>query len=77
MGLNAFDEDPETPTAADLDSAYGSKFLSASDLGDSKVKTRILKVRSKDLPQQEGTTRRKIVLFFQHAGQGSCAQRHQ
>lgn len=62
--LPEYVNDLDTPTEADLDAAYGSKYLSASDLGDRKVRTRIVKVRPEDLRQQNGTTRRKFVLFF-------------
>src|SRR5262249_49107869 len=39
------EHDLDTPTEADLDLAYGSKFLSAPDIGTRKVRTKIIKVR--------------------------------
>jgi hypothetical protein len=56
--------DDLTPTAADLDSCYGSKFYSATDLGDRKIRTKIARVRMEELRQQDGKTRKKFVLGF-------------
>ena len=43
--MSEFDNDLLTPTEADLDACYGSKFLSATDLGDRKLRTKIGRVR--------------------------------
>ena len=59
-----FSDDLNTPTEADLDACYGSKYLSATEVGDRKIKTRIAKVRKEALQQQGGTTRNKFVLAF-------------
>ena len=62
--MSDFNDDPLTPTAADLDSCYGSKFFSATDLGDRKIRTKIARVRMEELRQQDGKTRKKFVLGF-------------
>jgi hypothetical protein len=59
-----FTDDLNTPTEADLDSCYGSKYLSATDLGDRKIRTKIVKVRKEGLQQQGGPVRNKFVLSF-------------
>jgi hypothetical protein len=60
-----FSDDLETPTEADLDSCYGSKYLGAADLGDKKIRTRIGKVRKETMPQQDGKPQRtRFVLYF-------------
>jgi hypothetical protein len=59
-----FTDDLNTPTEADLDSCYGSKYLSATDLGDRKIRTKIARVRKEGLPQQGGQVRKKFVLSF-------------
>jgi hypothetical protein len=58
------DTDLETPTEADLDQAYGSRYLSTGDVGEKKIKTKIAKVRKEDLRGQEGKTRTRFVLLF-------------
>ena len=59
-----FDDDLNTPTEADLDACYGSKYLSATEVGDRRIRTRIAKVRKEALQQQGGATRTKFVLAF-------------
>jgi hypothetical protein len=60
-----FTDDLDTPTEADLDSCYGSKYLSAADLGDQKIRSKIAKVRKVGLQQQGGgPVRNKFVLSF-------------
>jgi hypothetical protein len=60
-----FNEDLETPTEADLDSCYGSKYLGAVDVGDKKIRTRIGKVRKETMQQQGGKPERaKFVIYF-------------
>ena len=58
------EHDLETPTEQDLDAAYGSKFLSSSDIGDRKIKTKIAKVRQEEMRADNGKTRKKFVLFL-------------
>ena len=60
-----FNDDLETPTEADLDSCYGSKYLGAVDIGDKKIRTRIAKVRKETMQQQGGKPERaKFVIYF-------------
>ena len=60
-----FNDDLETPTEADLDSCYGSKYLGAVDIGDKKIRTRIGKVRKETMQQQGGKPERaKFVIYF-------------
>ncbi|MFZ2081839.1 MAG: hypothetical protein WAV38_35345 [Xanthobacteraceae bacterium] len=60
-----FIDDLDTPTEADLDKLYGSKYLGAIDLGDKKIRTRIAKVRKEMMQQQGGKPERaKFVLYF-------------
>jgi len=60
------DNDLDTPTEADLDQAYGPKFLSAADVGNRKIGTTIVKVRKVDLRGGDGTKRVKFVLHVEH-----------
>jgi hypothetical protein len=66
MSIQAdFTDDLDTPTEADLDTCYGSKYLSAADLGDKKIRTRIVKIRKETMQQQGGKPERaKFVLYF-------------
>jgi hypothetical protein len=60
-----FNDDLETPTEDDLDKCYGSKYLSADDIGDKKIRTRINKVRKEPMQQRDGKPERaKFVLYF-------------
>ena len=58
------EDDLSTPTEADLEDCYGSKYLSASDLGDKKIRTRIGKIRKEAMRQQSGAERSKFVIYF-------------
>jgi len=58
------EDDLGTPTEADLDDCYGSKYLSAADLGDKKIRTRIGKIRKETMRQQSGAERTKFVIYF-------------
>ena len=58
------DFEDDTPTEADLDACYGSKYLSATEVGDRKIRTKIARVRKQALPQQGGGTKTKFVLSF-------------
>jgi hypothetical protein len=62
--MNNFVDDPETPTEADVDDCYGSKYLSATEVGNRKIRTKIAKVRKAPLQQKGGTTRSKLILAF-------------
>jgi hypothetical protein len=59
-----FVDDLGTPTEQDLNDCYGSKYLSAADLGDRKVRTRLAKIRKEMMRQQGGTERPRFVIFF-------------
>jgi len=60
-----FNDDLETPTEADLDSCYGSKYLGAVDVGDKKIRTRMGKVRKETMQQQGGKPERaKFVIYL-------------
>jgi hypothetical protein len=60
------------PTEADFDSAYGSKFLSASDIKSvgGKKRARIGGVEVAELRQDSGGTRRKFVVHFEGLDKG-------
>jgi hypothetical protein len=62
--MNDFEDYHDTPTEADLDACYGSKFLSATETGDQKIRTKIARVRKQALQQQGGGTRIKFILSF-------------
>ena len=47
-----------------FDQLYGSKYLSATDLGGSILRVKIEKVEVADLREKDGTTRKKFVLSF-------------
>lgn len=64
------EHDLDTPTEADLDQAYGSKFLSAADIGNRKVRTKIVKVRKEELRGNDGTKRVRFVLYFEGIDKG-------
>jgi hypothetical protein len=60
-----FDDDLDTPSEADLEQCYGSKYLGAVDIGDKNIRTRIAKVRKETMPQQGGKPERsKFVIYF-------------
>jgi hypothetical protein len=44
----------DVPTEADLDQAYGSRYLSANDIGDRRIRTKIVKVRKEDIAMGDG-----------------------
>jgi hypothetical protein len=58
------DDDFDTPTEADIDACYGSKYLSATEVGNRKIRTKIARVRKEALQQQGGTTKPKFILAF-------------
>jgi hypothetical protein len=62
--MTDFEEYHDTPTEADLDACYGSKYLSAPEVGDQKIRTRIAKVGKKALQQQGGGTKTKFIVSF-------------
>jgi hypothetical protein len=58
------DFEDDTPTEADIDACYGSKYLSATEVGNRKIRTKIARVRKEALPQQGGGTKTKLILAF-------------
>jgi hypothetical protein len=56
--------DHDTPSEADVELCYRSKFISASELGDKKIRTRILKVKKEPLRGQDGKEKNKFILSF-------------
>ena len=71
MSDEFLEHDADTPTARDLDEAYGSQFLGVADVGDKKIRTKILKVRKQDVKDRDtGTLKKKIVVFFENIDKG-------
>ena len=63
--------DLETPTEADLDQAYGGRFLQASDIGDKKIRTKILRIRKEEMVDREtGKKKVRFVAFFENIDKG-------
>jgi hypothetical protein len=58
------DDYDDTPTEEDLEDCYGSKFLTATGLGDRKIRTKIARIRKQALQQQSGGTKTKFILSF-------------
>jgi hypothetical protein len=65
--------DHDTPSEADLDLCYGSKFLSAMELGDKKIRTRIQKVKKEPLRGQDGKEKNKFILSFSNVDKSLVA----
>jgi hypothetical protein len=65
MGDEFSDFDLDTPSEADLDLAYGSRYLGTTDLGDRKVRTRIQKIKKEDLTGNDGRKKMKFIIFFE------------
>jgi len=59
------DEAGAGPSESELQKAYGSKYLSATDLGNRKIKAKIARVTLEDLRQQDGSTKKKAVLALE------------
>lgn len=56
--------DTETPTEADIDQAFGSRYLGAVDIVK-KIKTKIVKVRMEEVKDREtGKTKKRPVVYF-------------
>ncbi|MGO9046168.1 MAG: hypothetical protein ACLQFW_04665 [Xanthobacteraceae bacterium] len=62
--MSDFDPHDETPNEEDLEACYGSKFLTATGLGDRKIRTKIARIRKQALQQQGGGTKTKFILSF-------------
>jgi hypothetical protein len=57
-------DDTETPSEEDLELCYGAKYLSGTEHGDRKTRTKIARVRKQALQQQGGGTKTKFILAF-------------
>jgi hypothetical protein len=62
--MSEFDPNDDTPNEEDLEACYGSKFLTATALGDRKIRTEIVRIRKQALQQQGGGTKDKFILSF-------------
>src|SRR5664280_2846710 len=65
MADDFIEHDLDTPTEADLDLAYGSQYLSAKDIGDRKIRTKVAKVRQAELRGNDDKKKTKFVLFLE------------
>jgi len=65
MADDFIEHDLDTPTEADLDLAYGSQYLSATDIGDRKIRTKVAKVRQAELRGNDDKKKTKFVLFLE------------
>jgi hypothetical protein len=54
--------DGDIPSEADLDQAYGSKYLAVTDVGDRKIRTSIVNVMKATLRSSDGTKQMKFAL---------------
>ena len=71
MGDEFPETDLDTPTERDLDEAFGSQFLGVVDVGEKKIRTKILKVRKQDVEDRKtGKPKKKIVVFFENIDKG-------
>jgi hypothetical protein len=57
-------DDTEIPSEEDLELCYGSKYLSGTEHGDRKTRTKIARVRKQAMQQQGGGTKTKFILAF-------------
>ena len=59
--------DLDTPTERDLDEAYGSQFLGVVDVGDRKIRTKILRVKKENVRDRDtGRMKKRILVFFEN-----------
>jgi hypothetical protein len=66
MGDEFIEHDLETPTEHDLDEAYGSRFLGVVDIGDKKIRAKILKVRKEEVKDRDtGRMKKRLLVFFE------------
>ena len=71
MSDEFLESDLDTPTERDLDEAFGSQFLNVVDVGEKKIRTKILKVRKQDVKDRKtGKLKKKIVVFFENVDKG-------
>ena len=70
MADEFLEHDLDTPSETDLNQAYGSKYLSASDIGTRKIRTKLIKIGKAKLRGNDGTERMRFVLFFEGIDKG-------
>ena len=71
MADEFLEHDLDTPTEQDLDQAYGSKFLSSTDVGNRKIRTKIARVRKEELRDGDaGKKKIKFVIYFKSLDKG-------
>ena len=59
--------DLDTPTEHDLDECFGSRYLGVVDIGDKKIRTKILRVKKEEVKDRDsGKMRKKILIFFEN-----------
>lgn len=59
--------DLDTPSADDIDQAYGSRFLGVVDIGNKKIRTKISKIRMQDVKDLDtGKSRKRPVVYFEN-----------
>ena len=64
------DLDP-TPTEHDVDEAYGSRFLGVVDVGDKKIRTKILRVKKEEVKDRDtNRMKKKLIVFFSDIDKG-------
>ena len=60
-----------TPTEQDLDEAYGSRFLGVVDVGDRKIRTKILRIKKEEVKDRDtGRMKKKVLIFFDGIDKG-------
>jgi hypothetical protein len=66
MADEFLEQDLEVPTEDDVDQCYGSKHLGVADVGNKKIRTKIVKVRKEDVNDQKtGRPKKKLVAYFE------------
>ena len=56
--------DLDTPTERDLDEAFGSRFLGVVDIGDKKIRTKILRVKKDEVKDRDSGKLKKRSSSF-------------
>ena len=55
------------PRQRDIDEAYGSRFLGAVDVGDRKMRTKLLRVKKEEVRDRDtGKMKKRILVFFEN-----------
>src|SRR5262249_30984027 len=67
MAEEYLEPDLDTPTEADLDAAYSSRFLGVVDFGNKKIRTKIAKVRKEEVKDRDsGKLKKRFLVWFDH-----------